>query len=91
MNKNLIRKLDGIMLEVLWAEINQQQLIQERLASKLGVSQSFLSKIKNQRKKGVDLGELWYICKELNISWPVLLERFNQRVHAERHSLGLES
>ena len=79
MDKNANSKFNVILLDVLWSLIIQQQLNQKQLAKKLGVSQSYVSKIKSQTKARLDLGELWQICKKLDIPFNYVIERTVER------------
>lgn len=52
------------------------KLTQKKLASKLGISRSYLSKIENKEFKNVKLSLLKRIAKELNIDLNNLLKWF---------------
>ncbi len=77
MDKRTLRR-EWTLLQKLLRDIRREAgLSQQKLAARLGVSQSFVSKYESGERR-LDVLELRHICAAMQVSLPALLERFEQ-------------
>ena len=81
MQKSLHRDEYKTLIRLLYHLRVSKQMRQEDLAKKLGVHQSFISKIEAGERR-VDLVELLDICRALETPFSKFLSKFTQEVNA---------
>lgn len=80
--KKKFKKTDyNKLLELLYQLRSAQGLRQSDLADKLGVPQSFISKIESGERK-IDIVTFIYICEGLNVSPIEAFTQFINKIHA---------
>lgn len=83
MDKKLYRKRYEKFVDVLKVERTCCRITQEELAKKLGVTQTYISKIERGDRR-IDVIELMEYCKATGISLSILIQKIESRLYAER-------
>ena len=86
MKKSIYKNENNILIDLLYSLRLKARLKQSELAQRIGVPQSFISKIENGQRR-IDIIELNKICKIFGITLTEFIQQFEERINAAKSKL----